>query len=309
MTQIRIYILILIFIQLSSCKEDPGIPSVQTVDVYNKTQKSASCKGKITNIYNVDIDSYGVCWSTQPKPTVQNNNSYAKQNVVGNFNVEILGLQPYTKYYARVFARNDNGVFYGEEIAFTTQPPNGTIVKDIDGNIYHTIIIGTQAWLVENLKTTRFQNGDLISYLDPQHNDSSSYCYYDNNIDLYRIYGCLYNLNAINDKRRICPEGWRIPTEEEWSILSNYSKTDNKLKEVGSEHWIKNNQSATNETGFTALPGGEYSFTFKRFGFIGREGSWWSSEGTKRFSITDYSGIGFINLFEGDFFSIRCIQN
>jgi uncharacterized protein (TIGR02145 family) len=244
-------------------------------------------------------------------PTI-NDNLLFGANLSVWFSIELSGLQPYTRYYIRAFAQNKRGTFYGNTLNFWTQPLDGTQIEDVESNIYHTVKIGTQVWIVENLKTKRFRNGDLISYMDPQNNDSSAYCYYDHDINRYNTYGCLYNFNAIQDERKISPEGWHLPVEEEWKTLIDslggcWDATA-KLKEAGSTHWEEEN-NGTNESGFTALPGGEYDFTFKRFDEIGSNGSWWSYEGAFVLSISSNNDAGYSSFFDGDFYSVRCIQD
>jgi|GEM_PF-1325128 len=140
---------------------------------------------------------------------------------------------------------------------------NRNIVTDVDGNVYHTVKIGTQVWMVENLKTTKYRNGDPIPYVsDSGEWDSltaGAYNYYNNDKNLGRIYGCLYNSYAVADSRGLAPKGWHIPSDEEWEVLVNHLGGEDvaggKLKESGSDHWY-NNQDASNSSGFTALPGG-----------------------------------------------------
>lgn len=137
-------------------------------------------------------------------------------------------------------------------------------VIDIDGNIYQAVKIGKQLWLAENLKVIHYRNGDPIQHIidDIQwHNGGfGAYCNYGNDQTNATIYGCLYNWYAVNDKRNICPSGWHIPTEAEWTVLVNYLGGDSiaggKMKEAGTIHWESPNTGAINISGFSALPGG-----------------------------------------------------
>jgi uncharacterized protein (TIGR02145 family) len=138
-------------------------------------------------------------------------------------------------------------------------------VKDFEGNVYKTITIGTQTWMADNLRTTKYRNGDAI----PEVTDSSAwinlitgaYCNYNNtrNNDTIVSYGRFYNLYAVTDNRNICPTGWHVSTDAEWTTLTDYlggaSVAGDKLKEKGTTHWESPNAGATNEIGFTALPG------------------------------------------------------
>ena len=163
------------------------------------------------------------------------------------------------------------------------KPP---VVTDGDGNIYGEVIIGTQVWLTENLKTTRYLNGDLIGTTTPPGLDiyeevAPEYQWaYDGNGDNVAIYGRLYTWFAATDSRNICPLGWHVPTDAEWSILENYlggyAIAGGKLKEAGTTHWLAPNYVATNVSGFTALPNGwrNIGLTFVNFA---KFGGWWSS--------------------------------
>lgn len=136
-------------------------------------------------------------------------------------------------------------------------------VTDIDGNVYRTITIGSQTWMAENLKTTRFNDGEVIPNVTGnsawENLNTPGYCWYDNNIQNWDVFGALYNWYAVNTGR-LAPTGWHVPTAEEWITLINYlggeEVAGGKLKETGTEHWLSPNSAATNETTFTALGAG-----------------------------------------------------
>jgi uncharacterized protein (TIGR02145 family) len=143
---------------------------------------------------------------------------------------------------------------------------DGTTVTDIDGNVYKTVTIGKQVWMKENLKVTRYQNGDTIGTTTPATLDINSestpkyqwsYAGNDSNV---AIYGRLYTWFAITDNRNVCPIGWHVSTDAEWAALLNSlgepSTVGDKLIETGTVHWKGPNTDATNESGFTALPAG-----------------------------------------------------
>jgi uncharacterized protein (TIGR02145 family) len=147
--------------------------------------------------------------------------------------------------------------------AFTISSVTGT-VTDIDGNMYQTIQIGNQLWMAENLKVTRYRNGDVITNVtdntDWSNLTAGARCSYNNDENNVTTYGYLYNWYAVNDSRNIAPEGWHVPTDDEWQILVDYLGgsfvAGGKMKESGTAHWPSPNTDATNESGFTALPGG-----------------------------------------------------
>lgn len=160
-------------------------------------------------------------------------------------------------------------------------------ITDIDGNVYNTITIGTQVWTKENLKVTHYRNGDQI----PNVTDivqwcsltSGAYCSYDNDSANAAVYGMLYNWYAVNDSRSLAPAGWHVPTYSDLDSLQIYLGYDlvagGKLKEVGTSHWMSPNTGASNESEFTALPGGQRTDSFYScmFSEITTQGYWWSS--------------------------------
>ena len=158
------------------------------------------------------------------------------------------------------------------------------VIKDIDGNVYTSVSIGTQVWMVENLKTTKYNDSTAIPLVtDSVAWDSistSAYCWYNNDAAVYKsIYGALYNWYAVNADK-LCPNGWHVPSSDEWTTLTTSLGGDSiaagKLKETGTTHWATPNTGATNSTGFTALPGGMRG-GYGSFYYFGYLGSWWSS--------------------------------
>jgi len=186
-----------------------------------------------------------------------------------------------------------------------------------------TVKIGTQIWATKNLDVSTFRNGDSIpeAKTDKEWNQAKemrkpAWCYYNIDPANGKIYGKLYNWYAVHDKRGLAPEGWHVPSDEEWTTLTNYLGGEivagGKLKENRTTHWRSPNTGATNETGFTALPGGYRVFNGP-FSSIGREGLWWCST---EHSINWGRSIGneFTNLFRSDFyensgFSVRCLRD
>jgi uncharacterized protein (TIGR02145 family) len=164
------------------------------------------------------------------------------------------------------------------------KPAPPATITDIDGNVYHTIVIGDQAWLQENLKVTHYRNGDSISKVTDNsiwsNLTAGAFCNYQFNQYFDTIYGKIYNWYAVHDSRKICPAGWHVATDAEWTTLVNYLGGGNvaggKLKESGTSHWKSPNIGATNETGFTALPGG-MRYNSGSFNWLYQHGYWWTS--------------------------------
>jgi uncharacterized protein (TIGR02145 family) len=207
---------------------------------------------------------------------------------------------------------NVNIIFLSEDNTF-----------DIDGNIYKTVTIGNQKWMAENLKTTKYNDGKAIPLVADEYNwprlTSEAYCWHTNSI-YENFYGAYYNWYAVNTKK-ICPIGWHVPSDAEWSILTTYlggeSISGGKLKEIGSTHWNQFNSEniADNSYGFTALPGGFRNGEVGMFVWTRIYGYWWSS------SEFDNTNAYFRSMFSGDIavtknnwskkfgFSVRCIKD
>jgi len=201
-------------------------------------------------------------------------------------------------------------------------PPAGNTVTDVDGNIYHTVTIGTQVWMVENLKTTKYSDSTSI----PDVTDNTAWyalttgacCDYNNSAINNMTYGKLYNFSAVIDSRKLCPTGWHIPTDAEWTTLSAFLGGEDvaggKLKEAGVTHWTTPNASADNSSNFTALPGG-FRHNTGPFDYIGISGMWWSSSAESTITawdrdISNTEGILYRAFnFKGMGISVRCIKD
>ena len=209
------------------------------------------------------------------------------------------------------------------DIVFNPNITYGSIT-DIDGNTYKTVTIGTQTWMAENLKVTKYNDGIAI----PNVTDNTAWselttgalCDYDNTPSNSETYGKLYNWHAVNTGK-LCPTGWHVPSDAEWTELTDYlgENAGGKLKatgtiEAGTGLWYDPNTGATNETGFTALPGGGRD-SDGAFDGIGSVGYWWSAteSGTSdawfRGMIYDYSSVGRDHHNKGLGFSVRCLRD
>lgn len=174
----------------------------------------------------------------------------------------------------------------------TPPPPNpnnlysqGNGVTDASGNIYATIILGNgQEWMAENLKTTKYANGDSIPNVTDDTDWSNlitgAWAHYDNDSLYENPYGKLYNYFTVADPRNVCPTGWHVPTNGEWNALIVYLGGDSiaggKMKSTGTQYWLNPNIDATNQSGFSGLPGSYRNFS-GTFNYIGYGGLWWSS--------------------------------
>ncbi|MDZ7633121.1 MAG: fibrobacter succinogenes major paralogous domain-containing protein [Bacteroidales bacterium] len=201
---------------------------------------------------------------------------------------------------------------------------NPDAIKDGDGNVYTSITVGTQIWLVENLKTTKYNDGGSIPLVidDPAWENLATpgYCWYENNETSNKsTYGALYNWYAVTTGK-LCPTGWHVPTDDEWTTLitqlGGEAEASGKLREAGTAHWNSPNTDADNSSKFTALPGGFRQLS-GNYVNKGEFGVWWSAtednlssdSAWERYLVYDYN-----NAYRGSDlknlgFSVRCIKN
>jgi uncharacterized protein (TIGR02145 family) len=245
----------------------------------------------------------GVCWGTSPNPTISVNKSVAGTGGFG-FTHSFGGLTGGTQYYVRAYARNSAGTYYSNDRSFIQltwgRCPGTPSVTDIDGNVYNTVQIGTQCWTQSNLKVSKYRNGNSISNITDntawsQTNTTSTgaWCNYNNDTANDALYGKLYNWYAVNDSRGLCPTGWHVPSDGEWTTLTTflggtYVPGSNRILVAGGAMkstatqptpggWNAPNTGATNSSGFTGLPGGFRDWGLGVFYNLGDIGNWWSS--------------------------------
>ena len=189
-------------------------------------------------------------------------------------------------------------------------------IQDIDGNTYKTVTIGKQIWMASNLKTTKYNDGTAIPLVTDETawiHSTPGYCWYENDsVTNKSTYGALYNWYTVKTGK-LCPTGWHVPTEPEWTTLAP-TFWAGQLKEIGTSHWADPNFMASNTTGFTALPGG-YRISYGSFGSIGEIGCWWSS--TEDTSLLAW--YRYMYYYSGNFrvistnkqygFSVRCLKD
>ncbi len=167
---------------------------------------------------------------------------------------------------------SDSSVCAGTTVTLSVNIQTTNSVTDIDGNIYETVQIGSQIWMKENLRTTKYANGDVIPNVTDGNQWSNlttgAWSCYSNNNQIQNLFGNLYNWFAVADQRNICPTGWHVPSDVEWITLTDYlggeSVAGGKMKSTAI-YWQSPNQDATNESGFSGLPGG---FRFQLWRFV-----------------------------------------
>ena len=186
------------------------------------------------------------------------------------------------------FGAEHSNIYSNQIIVRITADEANTIsgfCVDIDGNEYETVSIGNQIWMAENLKVSKYRDGSSIptghSNSDWGNLSTGAYAVYENVNENANTYGYLYNWYAATDSRNIAPDGWHVATDAEWTTLTDYlggtSVAGGKMKETGTSHWNSPNTGATNESGFTAFPGGYRNDGDGNYGNIGSSGYFWSS--------------------------------
>lgn len=323
------------------CLKDT-VPSLATSSITLITDTTATSGGNISDDGGVAISAKGVCWSTSPNPTT---NDFKTTEVTGSFVSSLKGLIPSTTYYVRAYATNSVGTAYGNQISFTTLKKILPTVTDVDGNVYHTTMIGNQVWMVENLKTTKYRNGDLIGTTTSTTQDISTeispkYQWAYNGVESnVSAFGRLYTWYAATDSRSIAPTGWHVATDAEWTTLENYListghnydglTVGNKISKslCSSTVWgtsttigsVGNDLSKNNSSGFNALPGGYRNinyFAYNKDSLWGGSAIWWSSSDDSLTNngwlrMIDYSSTSLNRngLTKACGMSIRCIKD
>ena len=318
-------------------------PNATTLAATNVTPISASLNGTVNaNGQSTTVTfEYGI--TTGYGSSANATPGTVTGSTATGVSANITGLTASTLYHFRVKAVSGTSTIYGSDLSLTTNAPDPATITDIDGNVYNTIRIGSQLWMKENLKTTRYKNSELIGTTDPPTlnlNGTTTKFQWAYNGDEGNVstYGRLYTFNAATDSRGICPAGWHVPTDAEWTITENYiisvgynfdgSISGNKIAKAmaSTTNWSTSNDIGTvgntdyplqrNRSGFSALPGGIRSFEGP-FSQIGTNGAWWSSGCISDCMIKigreiDYSGydLRFVNRVSLDAgCSVRCIKD
>lgn len=260
--------------------------AVTTNEASSVKAKGAVAGGNVTNAGGGVLTEKGICWNTSPNPTPSDNKSTSGSEI-GEFSVNLTGLEDGTIYYYRAYAINSAGTTYGQEYQFLT------LVEDVEGNEYSTVKIGDQIWMAENLKTTKFADDSEITYVEETAAwtslDGPAYCWYETNPTTNKdLYGGLYNWYAASTDG-ICPTGWHVPTDEEFTKLEitlglpqedansyGWRDVEHGSKMKSSTGW-KEGETGSNSSGFTALPGGYRYYLDGSYQGLNSYAYWWSS--------------------------------
>ena len=331
----------------SSEKTFTTMNGVITISTYKPSEiksNSAVSGGDITDNGGSNIRQYGLCWSRKMNPTTADSVLIENGDTI-NFQLKINTLNASTLYYIRSFAVNAAGTFYGEEFSFLTVNKDGPgeAVSDDEGNSYKTVWINNMLWMAENLKTTKYSNGDdlnLVEDIDQWTNlKSGAYCEYNNNNTFVNKFGRLYNHYAVTDNRNICPDGWHVSTLDEWNETINYlidegynydySKSDNKIgiAMTSDAYWKITTGAGTvgnqfypnkrNKSGFSGLPGGGRVYSNGKYFYLNVNSSanWWTTHKSTTVVGTYFrTHAGMVDILQTTApleagYSVRCVKN
>jgi uncharacterized protein (TIGR02145 family) len=337
-TKIQLIVIFTLFIMVmvfNSCKKKEAATAIITAPT--ATSSAASYIGPkwavLNGVVNANNEKSIASFEYDTTTAYGHSINAASDTVIGNtsilVSVGLSGLKVNTTYHYRLKAENSLGTAYGDDISFTTAAEKDNVilfnpdltygsVSDNDGNIYKTIQMGSQTWMAENLRTTKFNDNTPIPFVTEvaiwSELTTSGFTWYNNDSIGY---GALYNWYSVNTGK-LCPTGWHVPSDEEWTGLTTYFGGDtiagDKIKETGTLHWLSPNTGATNESGLTALPGG-YRNYIGSFRNIKKIGYWWSStsfntiDAYYRFISSDDDMVVKSNSNQKGGFSVRCLKD
>ena len=239
-----------------------GKPVVKTSAAYGASTTAATGGGEVTSESGATVTAKGVCWSTTVNPTITDSKS-SDGTGLGVFTSSITGLTSGTKYYVRAYATNSQGTSYGDQVEVYSNGylPDG--VSDAEGNTYKQLVIGGQIWMVGNLRTTKYRNGEAIANVTNNTWKTlltGAYRWYNDDVTRKELAGALYNWYAVNDPRKIAPVGWHVATFADWQKLAAYMGGNGfnayDLMIDVNFYWALAGGKNTNKTKFTATPAG-----------------------------------------------------
>jgi uncharacterized protein (TIGR02145 family) len=313
-----------------------GGQNVVTGSVSSVTSTTALCGGLVILDNNYAVIARGVCWSTSPNPTVNDSHTFDGSGA-GIFTSSITGLSPETIYYVRAYVVIGEGISYGDVVSFSTPALfncGTSTISDYDGNVYNTVQIGSQCWMKENLRASHYSNGTTIQgRTNPGNTSAYGYLYSGRSVEGKSSDG---NEVIFNGNNKVCPMGWHVPSDGEWTELtqyvgnqSTYLCSNNTLfiakALASSSGWnssvntcaVGNTPSINNATGFSALPAGYYTNS-GGYGYIGMGTAayFWSStkpvNGQHYYRCLNYddSGVSKNQNYIGSYwYSVRCLRD
>lgn len=299
--------------------------NIQTKAITSISNFSATTGGEIINDGGYTFLEKGILWGQDSLP-VLGQNFIVNSSGSYNFTSSIQNLTPGTTYFVRSYAYALEGIAYGPVISFqtlnlSTNHLNPSVsygaLQDIDGNIYNTVVIGEQEWMAENLRVTSFANGDPIPQLSNSNDWSNTldgaWSNYNNLSSNNYPLGKLYNGYAILDEREVCPVGWRLPREFEFTILDNFFSgiSAPAIKSIDNSYWQSVDTNVTNMSGFSALGSG-YRISGLDFTDFGTSAQFWTSTytyDTVPFSNVLDSSLHYVELWHSSNYMFNYIMN
>jgi uncharacterized protein (TIGR02145 family) len=321
------------------------LPFVVTLSAYEISDTAALSGGNVIDDGGAPVTARGVCWATHPDPSIDDDHTEDGTGT-GSFTSAITDLEFLTTYYYTAYATNPEGTAYGDILELTTLDKRNH-VTDIDRNTYRVVTIGSQVWMAENLRASRYADGTPIPLVEDQTTwgdltiSDKAFCYYSYDSTYKEDYGALYSWPAAMNGEAgsdlnpsgiqgACPDGWHLPGDNEWKDLEMFlgmtqNKADStgyrgegiggKLKATGTDHWEDPNTGATDESGFSALPGGLnnsagycYNRTIDCYFWSSTDGGdneiWYRYLSYERSEI--YRDMTY---WYGDGFSVRCVKD
>jgi uncharacterized protein (TIGR02145 family) len=300
-----------------------GIPQVESIEAEEIHKTSALVGGEVISSGYLPITRRGICYSQEKENPNFEDICLDYNGTEQVFQILLEDLSPSTSYYFRAYAENDLGYHFGKSLDFMTQHET---ITDIEGNVYRIHTIGNQVWMIDNLRVTKFSNGEAIPKRESNYYwtketaiDEPAYCWYHNDESYADLYGALYNFATASDPRNVCPEGWRVMNDNDrYNLIVHIGgpqfggdlKTTGTI-EAGTGLWYDPNNRATNSTGFSAIPGG---FRNVGTGWMGKAGIFWTSANFGQSSASAL-GLDYIDYQAKTYvfprhngFSIRCIK-
>ena len=296
-------------------------PTVSSGAASDLAETTATLNGTVDADGGDAVTATGFVWGTDAMLSGASDASGSATS--GAFTASLTGLTSGTTYYFSAYATNGEGTDYGDTLSFTTTPAAaaftcGTSAVTFDGHAYSTVVIGDQCWFAENLRTTQYADGSAI----PEVTDASAWAAttdgargaYNDDAGNLATYGYLYNWYAVDSASGLCPTGWHVPTDAEWTTLTDglggESEAGGKMKSSDSDTpaW-----DGTNDIGFSGLPGGS-RYDNGEFNAAGTSGFWWSSspddsDALGRVLISDIDDIYPYTSYRRDGFSVRCVRD
>jgi uncharacterized protein (TIGR02145 family) len=326
-----------------SFKTKNGVAILNTNKPLSVSSNTMSLSATISSDGGSEITENGFCWSKSVNPTTSDYKLSIGKGI-GSIFTSLPNLLPNTKYYICSYAKNDVSTTYSIPIIVTTN----NIITDADGNSYNTVTIGTQTWMVENLRTTKFSDGTAIPLVTDTYSwislNSPAYCWYNNDETSNKDkYGALYNGYAVQTGR-LAPRGWHVPSEEEWitlkdfvsknigqsisvskALASNSQWTNFDIANSYTKNYVGYNQTINNSSGFSALPGGirKMLYNTRVFDSLGDTGIWWATTKYNSYSMRVFLLNYYSDTIEGSYdeyqgqhsyelingLSVRCLKD